>query len=381
MTTPDLSCLTGVIGLANCACPCLEATAPTGWNDSTSGLFIADEIPLNMAETGKSCEDPTNPWNVLAEGRRMGMVTFMNDFRSRLSKRSQPRKKPVKAFIGESKSREVVTLTKAYAGFHMPVAPMRGGYGTVKKLGGVFDVTGTIVVQIYNQDNEEIGDPVTINTVGSTSGTLVEVAVNIPLPLWTSRGAIAQYWAAYEVDPNNLPRAIRIWCPCNGNKLPDYSTYNPFWLQTSIHRTPWTQWAMVGAWEGDNLTDFDLEAAKSLAQSGGLTNGLTMSIEFSCDLIGVICLDALDYSDPAALSAAMAYKYISVISTANKLLMNIDAYRSSAVTAELLAAMMPGWWDKYQENLEYATYHADLTQTDCVFCKPAFSISVKGKTP
>lgn len=380
-STNDLSCLDGVIGLARCACPCLEATAPEGFDEATSGLYITDLVPLNMAEAGPDCENPTNPWNVLIRGRTLGASMFLNDFRSGLGKQATARRERYRGQIGEVKARATIPLTKAYAGVHIPSAFIRGGYMRITSVGGVFDQDGTITARVYDQHNNTHGSPIVINTVGSPSGTNVEVAVDINLPLWLPSGELAQYWVAYEVHPDNLPRAIRVWCPtCGGSSLPAYSTSNPYW-QTPNTRYSWTKWIMVGAWQGNSLTEFDLEADNNVSSSTGYTNGLTLTIELSCDPANVICLDGFDYSDPATMAAAYAAHYAMAICVGEQVMMNIEPFRESGVTNEILAVALPAWRTRYEENLAYAQFNADLTATDCVFCKPAFSLSVQGKKP
>lgn len=380
MTTNDLSCLDGVIGLARCACPCLSATAPVGYAAATSKLYIDDLLPLDMAGAGPDCESPTNPWNVLARGRTIGGTMFLNDYRNGLTKNTQSKRANFRGQIGEDVARGVLPLTGVYAGVHIPTVNMKGGYLHISKVGGVFDQTGTITARIYDQSNKTHGSPIVINTVGSPSGTLVEVAVDISLPLWTSSGQMAQYWLVYPVNQANLPRPIRVWCPCNGSPIPVYSTDAPYWKNTNS-RQAWTNWMQMGDWQGSSVTDFDLEAQKSLSSFSGYTNGLTLTIELTCDPVNVICMEAFDYSDPATMAAAVAYHYAAAISTAELIMMNIEPFRNSGVTAEILSAAIPAWRTRYEENLEYAKYNADLSQTDCLFCKPAFSMSIKGKTP
>ena len=377
MTTNDISCLDDIIGLANCACPCREATAPEGYSESSSGLFLSDIIPLNMGDAGTDCESPTNAWNVFEKARRMGYAMFLHDFRSRLSKRGKPRRENIKsARIGEDKARDVLALTKAFAGVHIPAAYNRGGYMTIEAIGGVFDSVGTTVVNVYNDSSEVVAGPFTITT--TTAGKWAEVSANARLPLWKENGELANYWIAYPANQSSLPRAVRVWCPCGGSSLPSYNMANPYW-KTGVGRYDWTKWVMVGSWQGDTVTDFDLEACVS--SSSGYTNGLTLKLSFSCDAGSVLCEGGADYNDPATMSAAYAAYYASAISAGEIIASNMEPFRNSAVTGEFLKAALPAWRERYEENLEYAVYNADLRGTDCLICKPAMSISVKGKTP
>ena len=136
---------------------------------------------------------------------------------------------------------------------------------------------------------------------------------------------------------------------------------------------------MVGAWAGDSLTEFDLEAEKVLA--GTLTNGLTLQVEFTCDPVSSVCLDTLDFNDPVALSLAHAYRYAAAIEAAEKIIRNPEPYRNAHVSREILAVDIQQWWKDYQANVEYVAYNANTANTDCIFCKPKFSMSLEGKLP
>jgi hypothetical protein len=376
--TPDLTCLDGVLGLANCACPCLEQTAPEGWNTSASGLYLADLIPLDMADSGHSCDDVANPWNILDAGRRSGAAMFMNDFRARLAKRAKKSRETYKGRIGEETARTTITPTHTYAGAQIPAAFIRGGYVTMT-IGGVFSANGTIDVQIYDRFNVAVGAPIVLTTIADKH---VTATVSRKLPLWTDQGQQAIYWAVYEVNPANLPKAIRVWCPtCQTSALPVYNSATPYWGKPCSHRQKWVEWFGVAPWEGDTLTDFDLAAETLLTSNTGYTNGLTFSVELTCDPASVICLGGMDYSDPAVMSAAYAYYYAAAICDAEMLLRNTQAMRSAAVTDVKLAEFIPTWQTRYNETLDYAVYQADLKSTDCVVCKPAFQMKIQGKTP
>ena len=381
MTTPDLTCLDGVIGLANCACPCLEQTAPAGWNVSSSGLWLNDLIPLNMADAGQSCDDASNPWNVLNAGRRAGGTVFMNDFRNRLKKRTSERREKYKGFIGELDSRTTITPEGTYAGIRIPTAHIKGGYAYLPKIGGVFSANGSVSVQIYDRFNNAVGDPIVLTTIANKH---VETTAGRTLPLWTESGQRQEYFMVYAVNPANLPKAVRVYCPtCGTGALPVFNTNSPYW-GTSYDRGKWREWIGVAPWAGDSLTDFDLEAEKSMVNSTGYTNGLTLTIELTCDPTSVVCLGGMDYADEATMSAAFAYYYAAGIQTAGMLLRNPEASRRAAVTAEQLVDWVKIWDGKdgkYEQAMAFAVHNADVTQTDCVFCKSAYSLTVEGKTP
>lgn len=377
MTQVDNSCLDGIIGLANCACPCLEGTAPTGWDESNSGLFIADLIPMSMLEGADDCSDPENPWNLLHNGFEQGGNQLMKDLRAGLMKKNQLIRTAFRGVIGEKQSRDVLTLSTTYAGVRVSSPQIRGGYLRASAIGGIFNATGPIAVSCYNRFNALVGGPWTINTV---AGVWSSTSITLSLPLWVDGAENPEYFFSYTVNQNNLPRANRLWCPgCAKESIPTFSIEKPYYMRTWRGPQSWANWAMVGAWSGNSLTDFDLLSDETMTGSG--MNGLTISCEFSCDPATAVCLDDLDFSDPVALSFAHAFRYIAAINVAEKIIRNPAPYRNAAVSKEILAVDIQQWYKDYQTNLDYVLYNVNQNASDCIFCKPTFSLSLQSKLP
>jgi hypothetical protein len=51
------------------------------------------------------------------------------------------------------------------------------------------------------------------------------------------------------------------------------------------------------------------------------------------------------------------------------------------VAKEVLAVDLKEWWTDYQKNVEYVAYNAPVKNSDCIYCKPTFSMSVQSKLP
>ena len=149
-----VECLITSVGLANCACPCDEETAPEGWNDSLSGLYIADLVPLSAIGSADDCTSPGNPWTALAKFRTQAATTFRSDLAAVLSKRNKERRASYKGGIGETASRDVVALSKNYAGLRIHCANVPHGTFLLEKIGGVFNANDTVLVYVYDRYNE-----------------------------------------------------------------------------------------------------------------------------------------------------------------------------------------------------------------------------------
>jgi len=278
MAALDVSCLTGVLGLASCECPCLLDIAPDGYYTSSSGLYITDLIPMSFLEGADNCNDPANPWNALVRARTQGANMTLNDVRSGIMKRNQLTRPKYVGMIGENKSREVRALSKAYAGARLSAPRIKGGYGVLTSLGGVFNANGSISVQVYNRNNTAIGSPVVINTV---AGVHVSTNCNISLPLWIEGTPWPEYFLAYTVNGANYPRDNRLWCTsCTRESFPFFSLERPYYQGRKWSgASAWANWVMVSGWEGDSLTDFDLAAETATGEH--FMNGLTMNIELA----------------------------------------------------------------------------------------------------
>lgn len=373
----DLSCFDGVLGLASCECPCLTEIAPEGYNDATSGLYIADLIPLSMLDGAENCSDPSNPWNLLDNARTQGANELLKDIKAGLMKKNQFTREVFTGMIGERSARDTVALTKTYAGVRISAPRIKGGYMHLTRIGGVFNATGSISVQIYNQFNETVGSPIAITTTAGGHGSTV---CDITLPLWVDGADHPEYFLAYTVDQNNLPRANRLFCPtCSKNQIPTFSLDAPYYTKPWRQAQSWANWVMIGSWEGDTLTDFDLESTFSTTGSG--MNGLTITCSFTCDPSTAVCLGELDFNDPVSMSLAHAYRYISAIKAAEKIIRNPEPYRNAAVSKEVLAVDILQWWTDYKTNVEYVIYNANQKNTDCIFCKPKFSMGIESKLP
>lgn len=378
MAALDTSCLTGVLGLASCECPCLTDIAPDGYNTSSSGLYITDLIPMSFLDGADNCHDPKNPWSALVRARAQGANMTLNDVRSGIMKRNQLTRPKYSGMIGENKSREVRTLSTTYAGVRVSGPRIKGGYMKLNSIGGVFNANGSISVQLYNRNNTAVGSPVVLTTV---AGVHVSTACNIDLPLWIEGTPWPEYFLAYTVNSGNYPRDNRLWCTsCTRESFPVFSLEAPYYRSRKWSgASAWANWVMVSGWEGNNLTDFDLAAETATGEH--FMNGLTMTVELYCDPVSSICLDGLDYSDPVALSLAHAYRYASAINMAQWLIRSPEVLRNAAIAKETLAVDIQNWAIDYQKNIEFVTFNAAVGNTDCVFCKPPYSMSIQSKTP
>ena len=75
-----------------------------------------------------------------------------------LARRTKPRRVAFSGTVGETFARETITPTisgstspATYAGIRIRCAQVKGGSLVLEKIGGVFNQTGNVVVQIYDR--------------------------------------------------------------------------------------------------------------------------------------------------------------------------------------------------------------------------------------
>lgn len=368
---PDINCYIKSVGLASCACPCQQDGAPTGWNESDSGLFIADLMPLDALPGMDDCSTPGNPWAVLSRAREQAINNFIADTNALLARRAKPVRPNWFGSVGEGFAREVRTPSGAYAGLRLRCPQVRGAAITIEKVGGVFDTTGNVTLRLYDRYNAQIGSAVTIAAV---AGQHIQMPAGWVLPLDGAFGAQPEFFIAYQVGP--LPRATKINCGCGGFSAP-FNCASPYYNNRALTGSNgWAQWAMIGGWTGEGLTSFDLAAAQSTTDTW--TNGLTLTLRAQCDPGKVLCEDSLNFANPLALSMAHAIRYKSAEIGADTILTDTSLSRYAVINREILREERKKWQGRYVELINYITSEADWRGSDCFTCKSVFDMQVAG---
>lgn len=369
-----VECLITSVGLANCACPCDEETAPEGWNDSLSGLFIADLVPLASIGSADDCTSPGNPWTALAKFRTQAATTFRSDLAAVLSKRNKETRATYKGGIGETASRDVVSLSKNYAGLRIHCAHVPHGMFLLEKIGGVFNANGTVLVYVYDRYNELLAGEYQIDTV---AGRHSEVTLDPPieLPTYTQFGEAAEYFLVYEKNASNLPRANRTMCPtCKG--VSDVFSVGETWPVYPAGIPAWANWLMLGGFQSDDLESFDIVAAEQSATSE--TNGLTITVSLQCDKTRFICTDTWDANNPLQVVAAHAIYYYAASLAIGAKLTALGVDRGTIANRDEWKEKKEAYLKQYYDRLEYLGEAAKPYDAGCLECKLPVSIRTSG---
>ena len=373
----DISCYTGAVGLARATCPCVDA-APDGYNDSESGLYIADLGPLSDLEGFDDC-GAGSVWDMLSNARDRAIRTFIADADSMLARMHKPARKAWSGGIGRAENNGAVAIDEAHAGIRLACAPVRGAYARITSIGGYFDATGDVDVKVYDKHNT-LRATRTI-TVTANKHTVTALTSPIELPLFDDYLDQAEYFFVYTLaDAPGTAADNRFTCNCGGAFKGVFNCSSPYY--NSTNHVPrygmtygWADWVMAGGWTGDTLTDF--ENVTTVAPNK--CYGLTLFLEFSCRASEVLCDGELNFSgNPLAMSIAHALQYKAAEYMALDVLSSSRLNRGQLINREVLVQNQAFWRGKYNEHVNYIVTNADLSKNDCLTCRSVAQMAVQG---
>ena len=356
-----MACYDNIIGLARVDCPCNDVAAPEGYSTSASGLYISDIPPFNEMDGYGECGSGSI-WDVLASARTQAVNAFVADSNSGLLSLFKSRRDRFKGQIGEATGREYLSTTKQYAGVRLAYNPIRGGTSKITHIGTLFSAAGTVTAWIFNSLNQEIWTGTLTVANGWHLNTITPV---VTLPTFIEFDSKHEYFLIYEYDANNPPRINKIDCGCGGF-VPWYDTSRAIWGQPHTGSRSWANWLMIGGWQGDSITDFDIAPTTT----GTAMNGLAVQMEVGCDVGAVLCNGTLDFTQDAyALSIAYAIYWKTAEIAASLMLGTTTLTRTNTVNREFLSEQRKVFGDKYSQNMKYIIQEATLGINDCLECK------------
>lgn len=364
-----MACYDNIIGLSRADCPCIDTAPAEGYNTSLSGLYLSDLSPLDSIEGLDEC-GVGSIWEIMDTSRTEGTNTFVADTNSLMMTTFAPKREKFTGQIGEASAREILSTDKTYVGATISCNPMRGGRIKITKIGTLFSGAGTLTLKIHNSLNVQVWT----GSVTIANGWLLNTLSSpIILPTYIDFSELHEYTVSYEFNPANPPRLNKISCGCGG-LVPWFDRANPMYKNSYTGGKAWANWIMVGGWQGDTLTDFDIAPATT----GTYMNGLAFQIELGCDIGQVLCNGSLDFAtDPFAMSIAFAIRYKTAEILASKLLGSTELTRTNMINREYLKEMRNEWGKKYNDITAYIAEQASLQQNDCLTCKDESGMSIR----
>lgn len=355
---PD--CYEYIIGLYNGDCDCYDGK-PVDFDESDSGLYLSDLLEPSFIDALLNCDQGVSIWELMAIVRAYAIKLFIADTNALLLKSNKLTRLPFYGGIGRNKyTKNHALIPGYYAGVRMYAADIVSGYFKIKKIGTIFNATGTIDLMIFD-NNGTLIDTLTLNT---TADQHTQNTVDIELPLHDEYQDNLEYWFLYQVGSmpknNDLSCNCELWTPC-------FDKYRPYWRQTkSNKKNGWGNYLMVGGTYTAALPNF----MNSSQTTKNDMYGLTFEVELGCKVSEVLCKDQLDYEgNTLAQSIAVAIQMKSGALFVDKLLNSPELNRIVMLDREQLAKSKEEWLTTYGAMVNYIADNVDVSVNDCLECR------------
>lgn len=354
------------IGLSRTECECFDV--PT--NESLSGLYIdeLDGLDLRLAESAVDCSSGTL-WDFLKRAREQSIMAFKSDYASAISLQWRMSRTPFKGQIGKEKATKDYAINN-FAGQRYIFKPIKNGFFKVTRIGLLFNTTGVINIDIYNNvDEDPIYSYTNVPTVANklTWYTLPE-ALN--LPMFSEQQDCLQYFFLYEKNGFNPRHNIINCATCTGYSLDFNSNYPVDLKLTNDARLQFTKWC--------NVTGVTGATVESIIESttGFVDNAMGLVIDgaMSCQNNSIPCNDIeYEHSDIAKVMA-YAIWYRAGMSLCDSILSSSNINRYTMLDRERLYTKKNGYKREYENRISWLVNPENeqvkqfLLQTGCLEC-------------
>jgi hypothetical protein len=355
-------CYANIIGLSRSDCQCY-GTPPADYNISLSGRYIDELQPLDRIKGLENCENG-DIWNILEKERENAIFTFVSDIKRKLLKEYRRTNEDYIGGIGKIKYTGDKTISDAYAGARLMMNNIKHGVFKLNSIGTLFNFTGTIDLQIWNNKNEHIG----IYTLNTIANKHTQNTIGIELPMWDDYVTYLEYFFIYDNPAPNKPKNNDVNCNCGGSLGYCYNTSNPCFLS---NRTGWQKWAQISGLELDTLDFIDIDC-EVMCES----YGLTFDVEFVCDYGKLLCDESIDFDyNPLASTIADAIWYKAGEHVLRNFIGSTDLNRVAMMNGEAIEKFMIDYHNKYEAIMDELVMRIDITQSDCLSCKDNYGMT------
>lgn len=265
------TCYDGMVGISNIDCVCDDPNRPLDYNQSRSGLFLSQILPMQFAKAANSCAYG-DMWQMSNDSLMQSGSLVEFDIKKNIDARMERTIKNFNGVIGDMAGLNIsdYNATKPLMFTRLYFRIMKKGIVTIKRIGlhlnGVINTTITIYDQFGNIMQSE---PIT-----TVQNKLTWITLATPLVIDTSDYNNIIYYIAYD-RLTAKPKADRFHCGCGGKGY-TCDDNKPQW-NTNV-MSDWAKYMMVSVGEVDTvpeMLDYDKCGCKT-------NNGLFIDLSTDC---------------------------------------------------------------------------------------------------
>lgn len=372
-----LDCLNTIVGLSDDDCQCYDDDRPTvpPYNQSDSGLYISDLVPLRFTNSAADCEQG-GAWDILQKSRKRAITDFLRDYSNMVTKVKSYKYEPFSGIIGAERFNNSLNFMAATKVTGVKVCP-----AYIKD--GQFILTGIKLaldnlnlpsqdIEVFVYSNRDLSTPISSTIVTLTQNNKF-FSASFASPVVMDLGdkdEDLEFYIVYEntlglryVNNKNLEG-----CGCGGSRY----TTNPF-----LH------FIDVDGIEAATFEDLDSNA---LAADGNM-RGLRLEGYTTCNVFNWLCRLSVNPQDLAAnltagndvnlgMQMADAINHKAAFYAGEKVLSSTNVNRMTLVAPEILNENLTKWEEKYDSYLKYFVHNIPDYVNDCFTCKIDRNISI-----
>lgn len=367
-----MDCLKTVVGLSPTNCECWEDGKPVDFNDSLSGLYVSDLVPVKFANSAKDCERG-NVWDILTRSRDLAIQSFLMELQGMVSTFKQDRFIPFQGNVGQQRfnGSQVLVGSSTHTGIKFLPRQIRGGSIIVNSISLALEnvAPNTVVnVEIYN--NQDLTTPLaTVPVTLITSGKFYTATLATPLYLTLeSTDEDLAFYFVYQMPAggryvNNT--ILAGGCSgCNGAN----ST-------TTLRLNPFNQFGQWKGFESAGIANMDNANGSDSGARGLIING-----QFGCDYIGWLCNltyspaqfgtsgSGLQYNNLAQM-VAYAIQRRAAYYVADMILSSANINSVTLLSAESLMGKRAAFEKQFKEWVVMIAKTMPDSLSDCFMCK------------
>lgn len=351
-----MACLDKIIKLSRTTCECVNAPVDISEGQSEVYLDELEGLSLGSLAGTENCEQG-DLWAMMEKARTNATMQFKADLLTCIGSNFKPRRKDFSGVIGETNFNATLNLTQNQAGIVLRPYEIVGANFELKRIGLLFNATGPITINVYS--NEDITTPIASYNMTTTANALqyVDLATPLNLPLWSEKVNQLQYFIVYDIDGSVMPKNNKIDCGCG----------------KQVSATTFKSWMDVLGVKGNSSGSLlNFATSKEL-------NGLVLDGAFTCDKTRLICSDnyPLDFEhDERAMYIAYGIRFKAGQMLVQLILDSENINRYTILGREALYGKRASYEKKYNDIIDWLCQNTEVTNTDCLACRPNPNYSV-----
>ncbi len=354
------TCYDGMVGISNINCVCDDPNRPSNYNESKSGLFLNQILPMQFAKSVNSCAYG-DMWQMSIDSLMQAGTLVEFDIKKSIDARMERTIKNFNGVIGDLAGLNIsdYNATKQLMFTRLYFRIMKKGIVTIKRIGLHLNSAINTAITIYDR----FGAVIASEPITTVTNKLTWITLATPLVIDTSDYNNTIYYIAYD-RLTAKPKADRFHCGCGGKGY-TCDDDKPQWNNTTMQ--DWAKYMMVSVGEVDTVPEI-FEYMKCGCRTN---NGLFIDISTDCQYN--FCPTDTDDIKNNIFYFSLAYaiqKHAALIQIEKIILSNtIDTYL--LFNDNDLAALKAQIKSEYDEAIKYladfVTVNSD-TFTTCYKC-------------